>query len=112
MSRATVLTLPKVRIVPSPPDTTDRHAKNFLTEAEMMRLLDAAKQGRYGTRDYALLLVGYRHGLRVSELVGMRLTQLNLDEGRVWVTRLKGSLDTEHPLDGKTLRAVRAWLRD
>jgi type 1 fimbriae regulatory protein FimB len=112
MSTATALPFPKVRTVPSRADTTDRQAKNFLTETEITRLLEAAKQGRYGTRDYAMLLLAYKHGLRVSELVGMRLSQVNLDEGRVWVKRLKGSMDTEQPLDGQTMRAVRQWLRD
>ena len=76
MPAATVLQLPSVRNVPSSPQTTDPGPKNFLTEPEMSRLLAAAKQGRYGIRDYALLLVGYRHGLRVSELVGLRLDQV------------------------------------
>jgi type 1 fimbriae regulatory protein FimB len=112
MSSATVLKLSEHRNVPSPLDTTDRRPKDFLTEAEMSRLLTAAKQSRYGSRDYTLILLAYRHGLRVSELVGMRLDQVNLHEGRVWVKRLKGSLDTDQPLQGDTLRALRQWLRD
>jgi type 1 fimbriae regulatory protein FimB len=111
MSTATVLQLPNVRNVLSPAGDTNPQGKNFLTEPEIARLLQAAKQGRYGIRDYALLLVGYRHGLRVSELVGLRLDQVRLDEGRIWVKRLKGSLDTDQPMQGDTLRAVRAWLR-
>jgi type 1 fimbriae regulatory protein FimB len=111
VSLAPILRLPNVRTVPSLPGTTDRQDKNFLTEAEMTRLLQAAKQGRYGVRDYALLLLGYRHGLRVSELVGLRLDHLRLAEGRLWVARLKGSRATDQPLQGDTLRAVRAWLR-
>jgi type 1 fimbriae regulatory protein FimB len=112
MSLAPILQLPSVRNVPSSNETTDQGAKNFLTEPEMARLLQAAKQGRYGIRDHALLLVGYRHGLRVSELVGLPLDQVRLDEGRIWVKRLKGSLDTDQPMQGDTLRAVRAWLRE
>jgi type 1 fimbriae regulatory protein FimB len=111
MSLAPILQLPSVRNVPSSQQTTDHGAKNFLTEPEMTRLLQAAKQGRYGLRDHALLLVGYRHGLRVSELVGLRLDQVRLDEGRIWVKRLKGSLDTDQPMQGDTLRALRAWQR-
>ena len=57
----------------------DARAKNFLTEAEIKRFLDAARRGRHGTRDYLLMLMTYRHGLRVSELVDVRLKDLDLE---------------------------------
>lgn len=94
------------------PTTADAKEKNYLTEAEIKRLLDAARKGRYGVRDYAMLLLAYRHGLRVSELIGLRLSDADLETGRLFVRRCKGSLSTHHPLDGDELRAIRAHLRE
>jgi type 1 fimbriae regulatory protein FimB len=90
----------------------DGLAKNFLTEPEIERLLDAARHGRHGVRDYLLLLMAYRHGLRVSELIDIRLKELDLHTGRLFVRRMKGSLSTHQPMEGDELRAVRAWLRE
>ena len=90
----------------------DSHAKNFLTESEMKKFLDAARKGRHSVRDFCLMLVAYRHGLQVSELIDIRLKDLDLETGRLFVRRVKGSLSTHQPIEGDELRAVRAWLRE
>lgn len=90
----------------------DKQGKDFLTEGEMKRLLDAAKGGRHGQRDHLLLLTAYRHGLRVSELIDLRIKDLDLDTSRVYVRRKKGSLSTHQPIEGDEPRALRAWLRE
>lgn len=54
-------------------------AKDFLTAAELAALLEAAKAGRHGTRDHLLLMMMFRHGLRVSDAVSLRLDELDLD---------------------------------
>jgi type 1 fimbriae regulatory protein FimB len=90
----------------------DRRGKDFLTEAEMKRFLDAARGSRHGTRDHAMMLMTYRHGLRVSELVDLRLKDIDLETGRLYVRRKKGSLSTHQPIEGDELRALRAWLRE
>src|SRR5262252_1782980 len=92
--------------------TVDSRGKDFLTEAEMRRFLEAARHGRHGTRDYLMMLITYRHGLRVSELVDIRLKDLDLETGRLYVRRKKGSLSTHQPIEGDELRAIRAWLRE
>ncbi len=92
-------------------ETVDQNVKNFLTEAEMKKFLEAARKGRHGVRDFCLMLMAYRHGLRVSELIDIRLKDLDLETGRIYVRRLKGSLSTHQPIEGNELRAIRAWLR-
>ncbi len=92
----------------------DQHerGRDFLSPAEVGRLLDAAKDGRHGERDYLLILLLYRHGFRITELCKLRLTDLNLDAARIWIPRSKGSLSTEQPLAGDELRAIRRYIRN
>ena len=100
-----------MRATISPENAVDARSKNFLTEAEMGNFLNAARKGRHIIRNCAMLLTTFRHGLRVSELINMRLADVDLDTGRLFVRRFKGSLSTSQPVQGDEIRALRAWLR-
>jgi integrase len=85
---------PRSRAAPSPaipPRRTsnlDRRTREYLTPAEVEKLLQAsAKVGRHGARDRTLILLAYRHGLRVSELVTLRWEQIDFKAGLVHVAR-------------------------
>ena len=82
-----------------PAHTTDAHErdKDFLSPEEIDRVLDAAKRSRHGARDHLIMLMMYRHGLRVSEAVRLRRDDVNLDQARLWVQRAKNGLSVEHP---------------
>src|SRR5690606_28477360 len=84
-----------------------------LTPAEVEKLLQAAqKRGRYGQRDAAIILLAYRHGLRVSELVSLRWEQVDLKAGLLHVRRAKNGMPSVHPMQGDELRALRRLLKD
>ena len=92
---------------------TDAHerSKNYLDPCEVRSLARCGQGGAaWGERPFALLLVMYRHGLRVSEAVCLKKDQVNLRQSRLWVKRTKGSLDTEQPLAGDELRAIKRYL--
>ena len=90
-----------------------RGDRAYLTPAEVEALMAAArKRGRYGHRDSTMILMAYRHGLQVSELVSLEWSYADLDAGRLRVVRLKGSDDSVQPLTGREIRALRRIKRE
>lgn len=85
--------------------------REYLTEREVERLMKAAGDNRNGHRDATMILLAFRHGLRVSELCSLRWEQVDLANGRLHVSRAKNGIDTVHPLAGTELRALRRLQR-
>ena len=72
--------------------------RRYLTSREVEKLMKAARDtGRYGHRDATMILIGYRHGLRASELCDLQWSQVELATGRLHVRREKnGSVSYTH----------------
>ena len=87
-------------------------SREYLTDAEVNRLISAAGENRNGHRDATMILVAYRHGLRAGELVTLRWDAVDFAHGRLHVSRLKGSAESVHPLSGRELRALRRLKRE
>jgi len=79
----------------------------WLTEAEVEAIIKACEN----ERDRLMVLMAYRHGLRVSELIALTWRQIDLDAARLRVLRAKGSEDGVHPLSGREIRALRSLRR-
>src|SRR3954454_1424410 len=87
---------------------TDR---KHLTGIEVQKLIDATKGKRHEARDRCLLLLMFRHGLRVSEACHLNLDQVNAESRVLHGKRLKHGLSTTQPLRTDELRAIAAWLK-
>ena len=90
----------------------DLRTREYLTEAEVARLQEAAKANRYGHRDATMVLVAYRHGFRVSELVDLRWDQIDFEHATLAVRRAKKGTPATHPIRGDELRALRRLQRE
>ena len=86
--------------------------RKHLVAAEIDRLIAATKGSRNEARDRCLLLLMFRHGLRVSEACGLEMSQVDIESRVLHVARLKKGLSTTHPLRVDELRAIKAWLGD
>ena len=69
---------------------------DYLTEVELEQLLKTALNGRYGMRDALLISLAYHHCMRVSELIELKVS--DVENGRIQVNRKKGSISNEQPL--------------
>ena len=87
-------------------------SREYLTQAEVERLIEAAGDNRNGHRDATMVLVAYRHGLRAIELVALRWHAVDFNHSRLHVSRAKNGSPSVHPLSGRELRALRRLQRE
>ncbi len=99
-------------VTPKRVPNADLRTREYLTEAEVERLMEAAKGNRWGHRDAAIILVAYRHGLRASELVDLRWDQVDFGTATLHVRRVKQGTPSTHPILGVELRALRRLQRE
>lgn len=84
--------------------------RNFLTQKEVEQLLSKIPKGRNHARNTCMLLLCYFHGLRVSELLGLKLADFDLSSRVLFVRRLKNGFSTSHPLNLRVFNSLNTWL--
>jgi integrase/recombinase XerD len=99
------------RILAIPAKKTDTRLVAYLEIDEMQAVLDAPDPTtRYGVRDRAMLHLGFAAGLRVSELVGLRLNDVTWHSTPSILVQGKGRRERALPLGKESAAAIRAWL--
>jgi site-specific recombinase XerD len=102
----------KRTVMPKRGRNGDLRTREYLSEGEVEKLMEAAKGNRWGHRDATMILVAYRHGLRVAELVDLRWDQVDYRSATLHVRRVKQGTPATHPILGDELRALRRLQRE
>src|SRR5262249_8948366 len=100
------------RSVPVRPANAELRSREYLTVAEVERLMKAAQHGRYGHRDATLILVASRHGLRAAAICDLEWSQVEFGRSAsLHVRRLKNREPPVHRRRGDEIRALRELRR-
>ena len=94
------------------PPNAELRTREYLTSAEVEKLMKHARQGRYGHRDATLILIAFRHGLRAAEICDLEWSQVEFGRSAsLHVRRVKDGKPSVHPLRGDEIRALRELRR-
>lgn len=85
--------------------------RRYLTGKEVQAMMLAARHGATGERDYCLILLAFRHGMRISELLDLHYRDLDLNEGRINIRRLKTVFPPFIPCVLMSVRPLNAGVR-
>jgi integrase len=106
-------TIENRKVLPTPPKYNQVREREYLLPDEVNRIIKAAKSvGRHGHRDSTIILLSFRHALRISELVNIKWSQVDLNQGLIHINRVKNGTPSVHPLSGDEIRALRKLQRD
>jgi integrase len=99
-------------VTPLRKSNAELRPREHLTEREVEKLIEAARRNRWGSRDSTMILIAFRHGLRVSELCSLQWSDIEFETGTLHLRRAKGGTTATHPLLGDELRALRTLKRE
>jgi type 1 fimbriae regulatory protein FimB len=83
-----------------------------VTPEELQSMVKVAKNDRYAKRNECLLLVGFSFGLRVSELLALKIEDIDLDNAQIHLERLKHGKVHDPAVSKALVRTLRAYMKD
>lgn len=81
--------------------------RKYLYEEEVEELIKQARENQYWLRDQTMILMAFRHGFRAGELCNLRWSQIDLISCRIHVQRIKGGVDSVHPVRDREIRLLK-----
>ena len=84
--------------------------RKYLTKYEIEKLLESANKGMNAERNHCMILMAYRHGLRISELLSLTTADIDLHSKRIFIKRLKNGFSVSHPCTEKEIDVLLEWL--
>jgi type 1 fimbriae regulatory protein FimB/type 1 fimbriae regulatory protein FimE len=101
------------QVMPVRPSNADLRSREYLTPAEIEKLIKAAREGRWSLRDTTLIKVAYRHGLRAVEACQLEWSQVEFGgSAALHVRRAKQGKPAVHPIRGDELRMLTALRKE
>lgn len=89
-----------------------RKLPKFINEKQFIQMSSGINQKcATGARNYAMLVIMFRAGLRVSEVADLGLYDINYETGLIFVQDAKGDKERYVPMDGDIVSATKNWLR-
>lgn len=85
-------------------------ARLYLTQNETEKILRATEGEKNGLRDRCMILMCFYHGLRISELLGLTIRDIDLTGGSIYIRRLKNGFSTIHPLLPEERQLLTLWM--
>ncbi len=84
--------------------------RNYLTHSEIEILIKELGKYLHAERNICMIFMGFIHGFRVSELLGLKLSDADLEGKKLRVQRLKNGFSTIHPMVMREVQLIRQWL--
>jgi len=98
-------------VTPTRLKNSEYRSREYLTLDEVNALLGAVQSSpsfRNPERDYALMLIAFRHGLRASEASSLKWDAVDLKNATIYINRSKKSDSGVHPLQPNEVEALQA----
>src|SRR6266446_2808467 len=83
-----------------------------ITPEELQQMIKVTKSDRYAKRNECMLLVGFSFGLRVSELVNLKVEDIDLDNAQIHLERLKSGKVHDPAVSKAVVRTLKAYIKE